>query len=339
MRASVSVAVIGLGRMGRLHAENLASRVPGARLVMVVDADQQRVKEQAAQLGGVAWSTHLEDALHDTAIHAVVIAASTPAHADMVEAAIAAGKDIFCEKPLTLDRARSAQLSAQAATKGVRLQIGFHRRFDPDYREVKRQVASGAVGRIYLFRESCRDMQPPSFDYLKSSGGIFADVTLHDFDVARWLVGEVVEVTAVASVVSDPGFAAADDVDTAVVVLRFAGGALGVIDNSRVAGYGYECSAELVGERKTLRIGSHLSHQRLGVEELSGGRVCRDHVADFAERFHRAYLAEIEAFVAAIHDDRTPEVTGEDATCALSLAEAARRSWLERQPIRILEGE
>ncbi|HZV52078.1 MAG TPA: Gfo/Idh/MocA family oxidoreductase [Candidatus Dormibacteraeota bacterium] len=339
MSAPVSVAVIGLGRMGCQHAENLAWRVPGARLALVVDADQGRAREQAARLGEVAWSAHLEDALHDVAIQAVVIAAPTPAHADMVEAAIAAGKDLFCEKPLTLDRARSAELSARAAARGVRLQVGFHRRFDPDYREVKRQVESGAVGRIYLFRESCRDMRPPSFEYIENSGGIFADVTLHDFDVARWLVGEVAEVTAVAGAVSDPRFLAAHDVDNAVVVLRFAGGALGVIDNSRVAGYGYECSAELVGERKTLRIGGRRSHQRLDVEELSGGWARRGYVTDFVERFHRAYLAEIEAFVAAVRDDRMPEVTGEDATCALDLAEAARRSWQERRPIRIPEDE
>jgi predicted dehydrogenase len=188
MRAPVNVAVIGLGRMGCQHAENLAYRVPGARLVLVVDLDQRRAREQAAQLGEVTWSTRFEDALDNPSIHAVVIATSTPIHADMVESAITAGKDIFCEKPLTLDRAKSAELSARADAKGIKLQVGFHRRFDPDYREVKRQIVNGEVGRIYLFRESCRDMRPPNFDYLKDSGGIFTDVTLHDFDVARWLV-------------------------------------------------------------------------------------------------------------------------------------------------------
>ncbi|HZU18364.1 MAG TPA: Gfo/Idh/MocA family oxidoreductase [Candidatus Dormibacteraeota bacterium] len=338
MTGPVNVAVIGLGRMGCLHAENLAWRVSGARLVRVVDADRRRAEAQAARLGGIAWSAQVEAALDDPNVQALVIAAPTPTHADLVASAIAAGKHVFCEKPLTLDGARDAELSGLATSRGLKLQVGFHRRFDPDYREVKRQVASSAVGRIHLFRESCRDMRPPGPDYLRSSGGIFVDVTLHDFDVARWLVGEVAEVTTIAGAVADPE-RTAGDLDNVVVVLRFVGGALGVIDNSRVAGYGYECSAELVGERKTLRIGGSPSHRRTGVEELSGGRACRDHVLDFAERFQPAYLAEIEAFVEAVAEDRAPEVTGEDATRALSLAEAARRSWLERRPIRVLEGE
>jgi len=253
----VRVGLVGLGRMGRFHAANLAGRVPGARLVRIVDAAEDVARETSGRLGGVKWSTRYDDLLEDLEVEAVVVASPTPLHAEMAEAAAAAGKHVFCEKPVSLELEPNYRVIEAVRAAGVKMQVGFHRRFDPDYRAAREKISAGHIGEVYLFRTSLRDMRSPGFDYLKGSGGFFADVTVHDFDAARWLVGEISEVTAVGAALSDPGFEEAGDIDNAVVTLRFASGALGVIDNSRVAGYGYECSSEIMGHRGTLRVGDH----------------------------------------------------------------------------------
>jgi predicted dehydrogenase len=222
----------------------------------------------------------------------------------------------------------------EAARKaGIKLQVGFHRRFDPDYRRALQKVEAGEIGEVYLFRTSLRDMQAPGFDYIKGSGGFFADVTLHDFDAARWLVGEIEEVTAFGAALSDPGgFEEVDDIDNAVVALRFASGALGVIDNSRVAGYGYECSSEIMGSKATLRVDNH---RRASVETLTPDSSHRDYVSDFVERFADAYVAGLESFLRTVREDRDPEVSGADAAAAFVLAKAAERSYREGRTVRV----
>jgi inositol 2-dehydrogenase len=332
MDERVRVGLAGLGRMGRFHATNLAGRIPLAELVRIVDADENLARDRSEQLGGIEWSTEYTDLLDDPGIEAVVIASPTPLHADMVEAAAAAGKHIFCEKPISLEMERTYQAIEAARAAGVRMQIGFHRRFDPDYRGAWQKIAAGEVGDVFLFRTSLRDMQAPSFDYIKGSGGFFADVTLHDLDTARWLIGEIEEITAFGAALSDPRFEEVGDIDNAVVTLRFAGGALGVIDNSRVAGYGYECSSEIMGSQATLRVGNH---RRVSVETLTPDRACRDYVSDFVERFVEAYTTEMEYFVRAVRDGRDPEASGADAAAAFVLAKAAERSYREGRTVRL----
>lgn len=215
---------------------------------------------------------------------------------------------------------------------GVKLQVGFHRRFDPDYRAAWEKISAGDIGDVYLLRTSLRDMRSPGVDFLKGSGGFFADVTLHDFDAARWLVGEIEEVTAFGAALSDPGFEEVGDIDNAVVALRFASGALGVIDNSRVAGYGYECSSEIMGSRGTLRIDNH---RRVAVQTLTPDRVCQDYVTDFVERFADAYRKEMEHFLHAVRANKEPEVGGADDAAAFTLAQAAERSYREGRTVRL----
>lgn len=328
----IRVAQIGLGRIGTFHAETLATRVPGAELALVVDSDSGRAELHGRRLG-VAWSTDLDEALRDDSIDAVVIATPTPLHAAMVEASAAAGKHIFCEKPLSLDQAIARAAIAAAHDAGIRFQVGFHRRFDPDFRAVKALIDDGSVGDIRFFRATCRDMVAPSLDYLRGCGGIFADVTLHDFDVARWLVGEVAEVYAIGAALSDPAIAEiAGDVDNALVSLRFANGALGVIDNSRASAYGYETSLEIMGSRSTLRIGQ--GAQRVtNVEVLRGAAIGADIGTDFVARFAEGYVGAIEAFVEAIRNGQDPSPTGADAEAAFALALAAQRSMIERRPV------
>jgi len=333
MSRRVRLGVVGLGRMGRHHAANLA-RSSSVELVRVVDASEEVARAAGDELD-VEWSTRYDDLLRDPELEGVVLVTPTGLHAEMIELAAAAGKHVFCEKPIALELEPTVQAIQTAAAAGITLQVGFHRRFDPDWAAARERVQLGELGAVYLFRTSLRDPRPPSLDYIASSGGFFVDVTVHDLDTARWMIGEIDEVTAVGAVLSDPAFADLDDIDHAVVTLRFANGALGVIDNSRAAGYGYECSAEVMGSKATIRIDRH---RRVYNEWLTEGTATVDRVMDFKERFREAYALELEDFAAAIRDKRSPAVTGEDALAAFVLARLCDRSLREGRTIQV-EGE
>jgi myo-inositol 2-dehydrogenase/D-chiro-inositol 1-dehydrogenase len=303
-----SVTVVGLGRIGRLHAANLASR---ARLAGVVDTVES-VARAVGDRHGVPWSTSLDELLPRA--RGVVIAAPTALHADLVSCAAAAGVDVFCEKPLgfTVEDARRAV----EAARGVRLQVGFQRRFDPDWLALAGALRSGSLGDLTLFRCSHRNRGEPS----GSLGDLFVDVAVHDLDSARWLGGEVAELHAWER----PG--------AACISLRFESGALGLIDVSRRAGYGFECSAELVGTRATMRVG-----------RASGTELLRDGVAqmplpgDHAERHAAAYVAELEHFTEVVAGADSHSADGEDAVAALRLALLARRSAATGAPVAAAE--
>lgn len=323
------VGLAGLGRMGRIHAGNLARRCPSAELVAVTDADAGVAAAVAAELG-VAVAPSYEALLAE--VDAVAVATPTASHADLVTRAAAAGRAVFCEKPLSLDRDAAVAALAAVEAAGVALQVGFHRRFDPDWAEATARIRSGELGEVYLFRSSLRDMRSPDPAFLASSGGFFLDMAIHDLDTARWMVGEVVEVTATGAALTDPRFAELGDIDTALVTLRFASGALGVIDNSRSAGYGYECSTEVVGSAATVRIeNAPPRHYRWLTPGSSAQRIPRD----FEERYPEAYPAELEAFARAVLAGEPPAVDGADALAAYDLAVAADRSWRTGLPVRI----
>jgi myo-inositol 2-dehydrogenase/D-chiro-inositol 1-dehydrogenase len=331
MAKRVRLGLVGLGRLGRFHAENMAGRTPLIELAGVVDAVEAVARGMGERLG-VTWGTSLDLLLSDPSIEGVVIAAPTPLHVPMIEQVAAAGKHVFCEKPISIELEPTLRAIEAAGRAGVLLQIGFHRRFDPDWAAVKRRMAAGELGRVYLFRSSLRDLAPPPLEYLRGCGGFFVDTTIHDFDAARWLIGEVDEVSAAGVAIADPNIAALGDVDTSVVTLRFANGAIGVVDNARAAGYGYECSAEVLGSEATARMGYH---RRVNVEWLTPGAATRDYVPDFVERFPAAYLAELEAFARAVRGEPQVGATGEDGLAAFVLALAAGTSLRERRPVRL----
>jgi inositol 2-dehydrogenase len=330
-RRPVRIGVAGLGRIGRMHAENVAGRTPALELVGVVDVDEELARATGERLGAPPSASY-DDLLGNPDLEAVVIATPTGTHAAMVERAAAAGKHVFCEKPISLDLDSTLEAIRAARANDVLLQVGFHRRFDPDWAAASARIRSGELGNVYLFRSTLRDMSPPPMSYIRHSGGFFVDVAIHDLDAARWLVGEVEEVTAFGAAVSGPAFAELGDVDNAVVVLRFAGGALGVLDESRVAGYGYECSTEVLGSKATVRIGNH---RRVNNVWLTPGSAAVDWVHDFTEHFAEAYLRELEDFAAAIRDGRAPSVTGEDGLAAFVLARACDRSRRDGRTVRL----
>jgi myo-inositol 2-dehydrogenase/D-chiro-inositol 1-dehydrogenase len=326
------LAVVGLGHLGRFHSENLATRVPGAELVRVMDVDEALTRGIGEQLG-VDWSTDYASVLEDERVAGVVIVTPTSMHAQMIEQAAAAGKHVFTEKPLSLDLESSLRAIEAAQRAGVCLQVGFHRRFDLDYVAAAQRLRAGELGMVHFFRSTQRDVSAPGDTrYLATDGDFFVDALIHDFDCARWMAGEIVEVCVCGTSVGSPIFGKAGDVDNAVVTLRFASGAIGVVDGSRAAGYGYEAGIELLGANATLRISSN---RITNVQHLSAGRLQGDCVEDFRLRFAGAYVSELADFASAIRERRAPRVGGEEAVAAFRVAQAASRSHAERRPIAI----
>ena len=316
MSPPVRIGVLGTGRIGAMHAELLARRVPGAALAVVYDA----VPESADRLGApVARS--VEDVLSSPAVDAVAVCSSTDTHVDLVVAAAEAGKAIFCEKPLSLDLDEVDRALAAVERAGVLLQIGFNRRFDPGHRAVRNAVAAGEVGDVHILRITSRDPAPPPLDYIAVSGGLFLDMTIHDFDMARFVTGsEVVEVYARGAVRVDPAIGEAGDVDTAVVTLAHENGALTAIDNSRRAVYGYDQRVEAFGSKGVV---------------LSENPAPMPHF--FLDRYEPSYIAEWEAFVAAVRSGGPSPVPGADGRAPLMIGLAARRSGRAGRLVRIAE--
>jgi myo-inositol 2-dehydrogenase/D-chiro-inositol 1-dehydrogenase len=329
MTAAVGVGVAGLGRIGRVHAENLAARIPRARLVKVIDQAPDRAQLTGAELE-VDWSTSFHELLDDPAVNAVVIATPTALHPQMTEQAAAAGKHVYCEKPLALDLEATVRAVDTARAADVQLQIGFHRRFDPDLALLHDHIRHGDLGDIALFKATFREMTPPPPGYLRACGGIFADTVIHDLDLARWLVGDITELTATTAH-HDHDHAWAGDGLSAALLLTFANGALGLLDTTRRAGYGYEAAVEILGSRATVRAGH--AQPRDHLEHLAGGHASRHLPTTFHQRFGDAYRLALTSFVDAIHADRPVTPSGQDAIAALTLATTAARSAVEKRTL------
>jgi myo-inositol 2-dehydrogenase/D-chiro-inositol 1-dehydrogenase len=331
MAERVNVALIGAGRIGQRHAATLASAIPRADLALIADVHGPSAEALAAKVRCPRWSADPAEALVDPTIDAIVIASSTDSHAPLIVGAAEAGKQIFCEKPIALDLEATDRALEAVERAGVRLQIGFQRRFDKAYARAKELIDSGALGRIEMIHDAMRDPSPAPRAYLETSGGLYRDMSIHNFDCVRWLMGEEVsELFAMASALVDPVFQELDDVDTSVVSLRFASDGLGVIDNSRRSGFGYDVRTEVFGSEGALMIGYSRDTPML---RLDGNGVHSDHIYWFLERFDQAYIDELKVFVDCIINDAAPPVTGEDARAALVLAYAAEASRRENVPV------
>jgi len=334
---AIRIGVIGAGRIGRIHAGNVARLWPAARLAAVADPRLEAAREAVAAAGCDARA--VDDArrlLEDDAIDALVIASPTGTHADLLEAAAAAGKHVLCEKPIDLDLERARTAVAAATRAGVALQIGFNRRFDPSFRRLAEAARTGDVGDVHLVRITSRDPAPPPASYARASGGLFLDMCIHDLDMARFVTGEEpASVYATGSVLVDPAIGEAGDVDTAAVVLRMRSGALVLVDNSRRAVYGYDQRVEAFGAKGCLTTANATPTL---VERWSGdGQRREPPLPFFLERYRESYAAELAEFVACVHEGRGPSPDGEDGLRALELAACATRSAAEDRPVCVDE--
>jgi myo-inositol 2-dehydrogenase/D-chiro-inositol 1-dehydrogenase len=329
------VGVLGTGRIGSMHAGLLAHDVPGAALAAVYDVDAAAAGAVGARLGAEVAADAAE-LVGSPEVDAVAICSSTDTHVELIEAAAAAGKPIFCEKPLAHDLALVDRALAAVERAGVPFMLGFNRRFDPAHRSVRDAVASGAVGEVHVVRITSRDPEPPPLSYVRVSGGIFLDMTIHDFDMARYVTGsEVVDVVAHGAVRIDPSFADAGDVDTAVVTLVHEDGTLTVIDNSRRSVYGYDQRVEAFGSGGVAASDNPLAHS--GVVRSAEGTRRPLLPYFFLERYGRSYLDEWDAFVSAVREEAPSPVPGADGRAALVTALAAGRSLHERRVVRVDE--
>lgn len=333
MVATIGLGVIGLGKIGRMHAAHLATGIRGARLSAVCDADPAALAWGTAEFDvpGFAAVEHL---LARSDVGGIVIASTAETHAAIIATAVRAGKPVFSEKPVALTLAETDLALQQVVDAGLPFQIGFQRRWDAAFVEAHRKIDAGEVGRPLLFKAHGRDpqftgaMQDPT-----KSGGIFLDAAIHDYDAARFLMGdEIVRVSAHGAILLHEHLTALGDIDTCATVLTFAGGALGLTEWNRCSSYGYDVFAEVVGSEATLRIGSL---QRTAVLMLSPAGVTHDTAPWFAERFGDAYRAELEAFAAAVREGRPASPGIGDARVSLNVALRARESFQQARTLDV----
>jgi myo-inositol 2-dehydrogenase / D-chiro-inositol 1-dehydrogenase len=326
----VGMAVLGCGRIGRVHARNVAQH-PRARLVTVFDVRSDAATETATELR-IKPAASLEAVWTDTTVAAVLIATPTDTHVSLVTAAVQAGKAVFCEKPIDLDLARARACWEGIAPQKPRLMMGFNRRFDPSFRALRERLHQGEIGRLELVAITSRDPAPPPAAYIETSGGLLRDMTIHDFDMARFLAGEFTEVQAFGANLIDPAIGRLADIDTCTVALRAKSGALVQISNSRRSAYGYDQRIELFGAAGMLQAGN----QRATTVEVWGPRAtaARDPVLNFfIERYAEAYAAELDAFVTALEHAHPMSPDFSDGVAALRLAVAAEDSLRTRQAV------
>jgi scyllo-inositol 2-dehydrogenase (NAD+) len=333
----LGVGVLGVGEMGRRHAENLRRLVPEARLVAIADVAGARARQVAEELEVEHSFSSLEDMLEMKEIQSVLIATPDKFHAAAIRTAAAAGKDILCEKPLALSLADAHAAVAAVERAKVRLQVGFMRRYDPAYAVAKKKILAGEIGQPLVFKSVGRDKdEPPIAAYQSNVNGmIFYTNTIHDFDMARWIMGdEVAAVHAYTTVTSRPEVASYGDVVASVVNLKFTQGAIGNVESLAQALYGYDVRTEIIGSKGALFIGSLQQTPLTLLVAHGSNQILADH---FLTRFADAYLAEVRDFTQAMLADRAPSVTGMDGMKALEIAVAAETSHLQGKPCQISE--
>jgi scyllo-inositol 2-dehydrogenase (NAD+) len=336
MKSRLNVGVVGMGRMGHVYANNLAQRVPNAKLVAVADT-QAGVAESFANDNGIPkWYLDAHDLINDKDVAAVVVVAPTSKHGEIVIDAAQSGKAIFCEKPMSTSLEEAEEMLRVIAAKGVFFQAGFQRRFDPGYVAAKKKVDAGEIGTVVLFQSTSRDPFRPSLDYCdpKVSGGMIPDFGIHDFDLARMYMGEVKSVFAIGGALAYPELIPLKNIDNAVISMVFESGALGAVQLSLNGVFGYDIRAELWGTKGSLTIGYHRETPLLVMTKEG---ISYDVVPYFMQRFEKAYVAQIQNFVDSVLEDRQPAVTGADGVAAMRISLAANKSYELSRSVAISE--
>jgi inositol 2-dehydrogenase len=333
-RRRLQVGVVGLGRLGRVYVRDLATRIPETTVVAVADTNAVLAMEMAAEFGVPRGHGDPGALIADPAVEAVVIVSPTHTHRDVVIESVGRGKPTFCEKPLALSLAECRAMQAAVEQSGAFFQMGFMRRFDPGYAAAKREIAEGRIGTPVVFKSTSRDPFRPSLEYANpaSSGGILVDMAIHDFDLARWFMGDVASVSAIGGTLAYPELASVGDLDNAIASLIFADGRLGVIDITRNGFYGYDISTELLGTAGTIRIG-YLRETAITV--MTKNNVAHDTVPYFMERFERAYALQLQNFAQNVLASRPAPVTIADGVEALRVSLAATQACRSGQSVAV----
>ena len=332
----IRVGIIGAGRIGKVHAQNLAFRIPDVQIAAITDMERSAAEAVARSCNIPSVAASADEIFRDQAIDAVLICSPTDTHSHLIVEAARHGKHIFCEKPIALNLPEIDRALDAVTTAAVQLQVGFNRRFDANFARVRKAIAGSEVGQPNLLHIISRDPAPPPIAYVRSSGGMFLDMSIHDFDMARYLLGEEPhEIYTMAGVMVDPEIGNAGDVDTALTLLRFPSGAMAVIDNSRRASYGYDQRVEVLGDRGKVETMNCFPNQAVVSD---GQSVRRDLPLNFfMDRYTESFVEEMREFIAALREKRPPAVTGKDGRMAVVIALAARQSHLQRRPVSIQE--
>lgn len=335
MSRSVNLAVIGTGRMGSIHCRNIVRHIPEIKLVAVCDIRLDVAQSIAAELGIQRVEDDYHRLLEDPNIDAVLIAASTNAHDYIIKDSAAASKHIFCEKPIAVDLEKIDKSLKAVHSSGVKLQVGFNRRFDRSFQKVHEMVNSGDIGRPCILHITSRDPEVPDLEFMKTSGGMFLDMSIHDFDMARYQIGDVEEVYATGNVLIESKLKEFNDIDTSLVMLKFTNGAIGVIDNSRQAVYGYDQRLEVFCSHGTALAENEKENVAIkgSRDGFSSARV--PHF--FMDRYANCYIEEIRQFIHCVREDTPVPVTGEDGRAAVVLGLAAMKSLQTNRPVKISE--
>lgn len=332
----MKIGIIGAGRIGRVHAQSISQRIPQASAIAVADLYLEAAQSCANDFSIPHATGDYNELLTNPDIDAVLICSSTDTHTQYITEAAQAGKHIFCEKPIALDLAAIDSALAAVDKAGVKLQIGFNRRFDANFRHLHETVKAGGIGIPHLVRIISRDPAPPPIDYINVSGGIFLDMTIHDFDMARYLIeDEVEEIYAAGGVMIDPAIGAAGDIDTAAITLKYKSGALCLIDNSRQAVYGYDQRAEVFGSKGAIESGNRTDHNT--IHSTVDGVLGQNPQYFFLERYMDSYVEEIRAFIDAVQNDTDPLVQGIDGRIPVVMGMAAQKSYRENRPVKLSE--
>ncbi len=339
MAKTLRIGMLGGGRIGRLHATNVQNFVPNAEVVILADPFLNADMEAFAQGIGIKHCTKDPNEVFSSPdVDAVFICSSTDTHADFIIQAAQAGKHIFCEKPIHTDIARIKEAIAAVEKAGVKFQVGFVRRFDRSHKAVRDVVSSGKLGKPYVVKVCSRDPAAPPMSYVEHSGGLFLDMMIHDFDMVRYLAGsDVTEVMTYGAVLVDPEFAKYDDVDTAIVTLKFANGAIGVIDNCRQAPYGYDQRVEVLCEKGSVQDNNHLENEAYISTKDSVESAKPTYF--FLERYNDAFVEEVKDFVAAVQEGKEIPVSGKDGLEPVRIAIAAKQSLQQGRPVKLSEIE
>jgi myo-inositol 2-dehydrogenase/D-chiro-inositol 1-dehydrogenase len=335
MTKKVKIAVIGTGRMGSVHVRNIARQIPEADLVAVCDIRLEVAQAVADECNIKRVVKDYHELLAERDIEAILIATSTDTHAFIMKDVAEMGKHIFCEKPLALDLGKTDEALAAVKKAGVKLQVGFNRRFDKSFQRVHEIVSSGEIGRPCILRITNRDPDFPAMEFLRVSGGIFLDLAIHDFDMVRFQVGEVEEIFATGSVLVEPKLKEFGDLDTDVVSLKFVNGAVGAIDNSRKAVYGYDQRLEVFCSNGTAMANNE--SETVAVKGNQDGFLSAKPPYFFMQRYAPCYVEEVRQFVECVRDDKPTPTTGADGRAALVLGYAAWKSLRENRPVKISE--